>query len=325
MDCKDIIKAEKEIEKLNIIKSENKLITIKSDYFIQKLFNYIQNKISLKIIKNNINIQKRLNININNYKKFSEKFSSIEIEIKTIQDGYGPFINIKKEVKNYFHIYFNGNKEEIKRTKLNKEDKLSKITIIIDYQIESFYKLFYYCKCIESINFKKFYRTNITNMNSMFIGSSLKEINLSNFNTNNVNDMSYMFYRCTKLKELNLSNFNTTNVTNMSHMLEGCRSLIKLNLSNINTNNLTNMRMMFYECSSLKELNLSNFNTNNVNDMSLMFYECSSLKELNLSNFKTNNLTDMKAMFGKCSDELKLKIRNQYKNFQEVAFEDNYF
>ena len=35
MDCKDIIKAEKEIEKLNIIKSENKLITIKSDYFIQ--------------------------------------------------------------------------------------------------------------------------------------------------------------------------------------------------------------------------------------------------------------------------------------------------
>ena len=142
MDYKDIIKTEKEIDKLNIIKSDNKLITIKSDYFIQNLFNYIQNKVSLKIIKNNINIQKRLNININNYKKFSEKFSSIELEIIPIQNKYGHFINIKRKDKNYFHIYFNGNKEEIKRTKLNKEDKLSKITIIIDYQIESFYHYF---------------------------------------------------------------------------------------------------------------------------------------------------------------------------------------
>ena len=51
-----------------------------------------------------------------------------------------------------------------------------------------------------------------------------------------------------------------------------------------------------------------------------MFYECSSLKELNLSNFNTNNATDMRSMFSGCSDELKLKIRSQYKNFYEVAF-----
>ena len=114
MDYKDIIKTEKEIDKINIIKSENKLITIKSDYFIQKLFNYIQNKVSLKIIKNNINIQKRLNININNYKKFSEKFSSIELEIKTIQDGYGPFINKKKRLKNIFIYILMAIKKKLK-------------------------------------------------------------------------------------------------------------------------------------------------------------------------------------------------------------------
>ena len=40
--------------------------------------------------------------------------------------------------------------------------------------------------------FKKFYRNNINNMNDMFYGcSSLKEINLSNFNTNNVINMNY--------------------------------------------------------------------------------------------------------------------------------------
>ena len=53
----------------------------------------------------------------------------------------------------------------------------------------------------------------------MFSGcSSLKEINLNNFNTNNVTNMSYMFYGCSSLKELNLNNFNTYNVTNMGHM-----------------------------------------------------------------------------------------------------------
>ena len=32
---------------------------------------------------------------------------------------------MEKEEKKYFHIYFNDNKEEIKKTKLNKEDKVS--------------------------------------------------------------------------------------------------------------------------------------------------------------------------------------------------------
>ena len=204
MDSKDII-CEKEIEKLNIIKSENKFIIIKSDYFIQKLFNNIPKKITLKIIKNNMNIQKRLNININNYKDFSEKFSSIELEIIPNKIEYSSFIDIKEENKKYFHIYFNDNKKETKRTKINKEDKVSKITIIIDYQVESFYRLFYYCISIESINFKQFCRNNIINMSCMFYGcSSLKEINLYNFNTNNVNDMSYMFDGCSSLKEINL-------------------------------------------------------------------------------------------------------------------------
>ena len=178
MNSKDIINTEKEIEKLNLIKSKNKFIYLKSDYFMQKLFDNIQKRRSLKIIKCNMNIQKRLNININNYKDFSEKFSSIELEIIPIQNKYGPFIKIKEEDKKYFHIYFNDNKEEIKKTKLNKEDGVSKINIIIDYQIKSFKELFYNCECIESINFKKFYRNNIINMRYMFSRcSSLKELN----------------------------------------------------------------------------------------------------------------------------------------------------
>ena len=54
-----------------------------------------------------------------------------------------------------------------------------------------------------------------------------------------------------------------------------------------------------------------------------LFSQCSSLKELNLSNFNTDNVTDMDYMFSKCPDQLKLKIKSQYKNFQEMAFEDH--
>lgn len=40
-------------------------------------------------------------------------------------------------------------------------------------------------------------------MKSMFMNcDSLKEINLFKFNTENVNNMSYMFYNCKSLKNL---------------------------------------------------------------------------------------------------------------------------
>ena len=57
--------------------------------------------------------------------------------------------------------------------------------------------------------------------------------------------------------------------------------------------------------------------------MSDMFCRCSSLKELNLSSFNNNNVTYISYMFSKCSDQLKLKIKSQYKNFQEMAFDDD--
>ena len=202
---------------------------MKSDYFIQKFFDYIQKRRILKTIRYNKSIQKRINLNINHYKEYSEKYSSIEIDIIPMKGEYGKFINIKEEDKKYLHIYFNDNKKkEIKNTYLDEDENVSKISIIIDYQIKSFAELFFICRCIESIKFKKFYRNNVTDMRGMFSGcSSLKELNINNFNTVNVNNMSYMFYQCLSLKELNLNNFNTINVTNMSGMYVQWMFIIK--------------------------------------------------------------------------------------------------
>jgi len=311
----------KKIE-VNQMQSKDIFKSLKNDYFLQKLFNNLLRKKSLDIIKYNKNIKDRINITIKDYKEYSEIYSQIELEIKPANKIYGKFIKINEENKMYYHIYFNDNKEEIKRNYLKINEQIETIKIIIDYQVKSFKELFCFCECIESIKFIKFYRNNVTNMEGMFsFCSSLKELNLSNINTQNVTNMGFMFSYCSLLKELNLSNINTQNVTNMGFMFSYCSLLKELNLSNFNTNNVTNMSSMFNRCSSLQELNLSNFNTQNVTNMSSMFYECSSLKELNLSNFNTQNVTNMAGMFSGCSDGFKMKIKSLYKNIDKEAFD----
>ena len=100
-----------------------------------------------------------------------------------------------EEDKKFYHIYFDNSKEEIKRNYLNENEIVKIINIRIDYQVKSFEELFYYCKCISSIIFNKFYRINITDMNGMFSHcSSLKDLNFFNYNTDNVTNICGMFH-----------------------------------------------------------------------------------------------------------------------------------
>ena len=160
----------KENNKENESAKSNPIIeNIKSRYILSKIYNNMTIKKKLKIVKHNKRIQNRLNLDVKDYKEYSE----IEIEIIPAKGKDGKFINIDKNDKLYYHIYFNDNKEEIKnKYEINEEDKITKIKIIIDYQVKSFFKLFYECKCIESITFKKFYRDNINDMSHMCRGCS---------------------------------------------------------------------------------------------------------------------------------------------------------
>ena len=166
-------------EELNKNKSIDLLGSIKSNFFLRIIFNHLQKNRFLEIIKYNKEKQNILCLNINDYKNYSEDFTPIEIEIKPIQNKNGKFINItNKEEESYFHIYFNDDEKEIKRYNLTQDDKITKIKIIIDYQITSFYRLFDFCNCLESISFIKFNRNNINDMSNMFsYCRTLKEIN----------------------------------------------------------------------------------------------------------------------------------------------------
>ena len=133
-------------EEKNKLKSIDKFNNIKSKYILKKVFNNLEKGKALNIAKYNKNLKKRININTNDYKEYSEKYSSIEIEIKPVSKKYGEFINNEKEEEEiYYHIYFNNNDEEIKRNYIIEDEEIKMIKIIIDFHNESFQSLFSNC------------------------------------------------------------------------------------------------------------------------------------------------------------------------------------
>ena len=148
-------------------------------------------------------------------------------------------------------------------------------------------------------------------MNSMFRNmSSLISLNLSNFDTSKVTNMSYMFFNTPSLTLLNLSNFDTSKVTNMDSIFRGMTNLTTINLSNFDTSKVTDMSSMFFDVRNLTTLDLSNFNTSRVMYMNLMFSDMHNLTTLNLSNFDTSKVTDMHDMFSNIKNLTALNLSN---------------
>ncbi len=110
-------------------------------------------------------------------------------------------------------------------------------------------------------------------------------VNMSNIeglkylNTENVTDMSYMFYNCSSLTSIDLSRFDTHNVKNMDYLF-GYSKLSSIDVSSFNTENVESMEGLFFMCSQLTSLDLRNFNTEKVTNMYRMFYQCTSLQTI---------------------------------------------
>ena len=146
--------------------------------------------------------------------------------------------------------------------------------------------MFYQCKNLNSLDVSTWDTSNVGNipedkkenswyqggMKALFNGceslTSLGENNVKEWNTENVDDMGWMFYNCKKLEELDVSGFQTGNVVNMKSMFNGCSSLKSLEVSSWDTSNVGNvpedrkeddeynggMDFMFKDCASLTSL-----------------------------------------------------------------------
>ena len=152
---------------------------IKSKYILKKIFDILPEIKMLNIIRYNKNIQKLLNISIEDY----EKNGIIEIEIIPSDDTIGKFISINEELSQYYHVYFDDNTKEAKNTTINIYNA-KKIKVVIDHQVDSLKGLFKECHDIKKIEFTKCYRNNITNMSEMFFKCiDLKNVDISKLRT----------------------------------------------------------------------------------------------------------------------------------------------
>ena len=184
--------------------------------------NEINKEKKYKEIINSIDKDKKemiiLAYNINNY---------IIGEIEINEDNINKDIRIintfeewKRELYDEEDDYKYENEKEIKD---NCEIKINNNIIPFNY----FYKFNKKGKYIIQYSFKKY----LTKINHIFYEcKSLSNLDLSNFNTQNVTNMRSMFYECKSLSNLDLSNFNTQNVTDMSNMFSFCKSLKKNNI-----------------------------------------------------------------------------------------------
>ena len=146
------------------------------------------------------------------------------------------------------------------------------------------------------------WENKLTTCREMFYGlTDITEIDLSDFDSSDVNDMQEMFNLCTSLKIINLRNLNTEKVTSMSKMFANCSSLISIDVTQFNTSKVSEMDYMFYACYSLESLDLSNFDTSSNYYVSKMFMDCYKLKHLNLKGFKTDKIKNFNYMLNNCS------------------------
>ena len=89
--------------------------------------------------------------------------------------------------------------------------------------------MFQLCNDLEYLNLSNFNTSKVNEMGFMFNKcNKLKEIKgINEFNTKKVTNMRGMFQLCNELEYLNLSNFNTSKVNDMSFMFDGYYKLKK--------------------------------------------------------------------------------------------------
>ena len=154
-----------------------------------------------------------------------------------------------------------------------------------------------------------------------------KEINnvTLKFDTS-ITDCTFMFNHVYNIIEVDLSNFDSSNVNTMLCMFQACISLEKVNFGNIDLSSLKSLFGLFAYCTNLKIVNLSNIDISQVESLAGMFDNCRNLIYLDLSNFNTQNVKEMHKMFNNCSSLIYLNLNtDKFKLKDESVNTDDIF
>ena len=136
---------------------KNDFRNIKSNYRLKEIFKNIKENKLLDIIKYNKNIQKRLNIGINDYIYYNKIIIDIFPVLQVNNCYNNKFINIPEGEESYYHIYFNNDKNETKSNYFL-EEKLNQFV----YYHYIYLHFFNNDKNEEKLNYSYYFSKDIT-------------------------------------------------------------------------------------------------------------------------------------------------------------------
>ena len=194
----------------------------------------------------------------------------------------------------------------------NNQDKCKLVINGKEYPLTEFYALKKNDLKNNELEIKINQKKTITDMSFMFHADATEPsiylssiIDISNWNTPFVTDISNAFSNCTLLNSIpDISDWDTTNLTNICNLFYHCTSLVSIpDISKWNIENVKNLSYMFYDCKSLASLpDISKWDTSNVTDIHGIFSNCSSLTVLpDISKWNTENVNNMSGLFHHCS------------------------
>ena len=204
----------------NIINSQLKNInallnTINED--IQKNNEKLKSLFNDTIINN---LAKNIDLN-DKFKNKNIIKGVLDIKVNEIDDNFHLFYNKNEDD---IDVYLNNkkikmvNEDGLWNFDYNfEEDGKYSFVIVFNDNMENMGSFFEKCSNLIYLDLSNFDSSKVTNMKWMFLDCScLKEIKgINKLITNKVIDMSGMFLSCNELEYLDLSNFNTSNVNNM--------------------------------------------------------------------------------------------------------------
>ena len=143
--------------------------------------------------------------------------------------------------------------------------------------------------------------SKITDMSYLFDHelSKIKNINISNWDVSNVENMHGMFIYCENFEGKGLENWDVSNVKDMGHMFDGCKKF-NCDLSGWNVSKVTNMNRMFSGCNKFEGKGLDKWNVSKVENMMFMFCDCIKF-DCDLSKWNVSNVDNMLYLFDNCT------------------------
>lgn len=165
------------------------------------------------------------------------------------------------------------------------------------------YKLFYGCKVLQNFDFTQFNTSEVENMSYMFYGcTALQSVNLTGKSISTATSMSFMFSGCKALTSISMAGQDLANVTTCASMFQNCENLTDVDLSGMNLPSVTTTATMFRNCSRLTNVQLgSSLNTTALKYMNGMFKGCTSLSSIDMAAFNTNKVQKLDSLFKDCA------------------------